>query len=159
MCCYRSVPLAVAAGSWLSLTARISWPKRVGGLVTGELGTLLVSLHCCFPYHNTAWVCAVSCRRLVPVWDVPVEHSFASRSKTRQGFLKSFVDLFMLSMADTAFLTNWSLFGRAALEIGLGGDEDTRFYINDSQCGQPGHVMCYHPLVPDVCNHVHSDEL
>lgn len=88
-----------------------------------------------------------------------MEHSYASRSKSRQGFLKSFVDLFMLSMADTAFLTNWSLFGRAALEIGLGGDEDTRFYINDSQCGQAGHVMCYHPLVPDVCNHVHNDEL
>ena len=88
-----------------------------------------------------------------------MEHSFASRSSSRDGFLKSFVDLFALAMSDTALLTNWSLFGRAAAEIGMGDDEDSRAYMNDSKCGRPGHVQCIEPAMPAICKHRHRDDL
>ncbi len=96
--------------------------------------------------------------RLVDALPWPVEHSLARRSQSRQGFLKSFVDLFTLSLADAAFLTNWSLFGRAGLEIGMGDDEAVQWFINDSQCGMEGRRPCMSPRLPALCLG-HSTEL
>ena len=65
-----------------------------------------------------------------------------------------FVDFFSLARSDVALLTHWSLFGRAATEVGIkpGRQEgDAEYFINDSKCGSPGHKPCSDPYFPDVC--------
>ena len=87
--------------------------------------------------------------------DAPIGHTYRHHTP-RDAFVNAFADLFALSRADVFFVTAWSLFGQAAAEIGVGGNEHVVHDVSDSKCGSSGHKRCRQ--TPRVCT-VARDEL
>jgi hypothetical protein len=121
------------------------WSLQSALVATWLLPLSLLYLLCC----SRALVPLL--RRLLTPWEGPIEHS--RREPSRAGAIKSFVDFFALTLCDEALLTNWSLFGRAAVEVSskMLDDDEKRHLINDSKCGILGHKPCLEPRVPHAC--------
>lgn len=67
--------------------------------------------------------------------------------------VKTFAEFHLISKSNTVFLTQSSLFGRAAAEMGRVPEKNI-FYISASDCDDPnrfGYSTCHSPKIPSFC--------
>lgn len=86
-----------------------------------------------------------------PYIHVTKQRELDNKHKTK--VVKTFAELHIISRSQAVFLTQSSLFGRTAAEMG-NVSEHRRYHISASDCDDPnrfGYITCHTPKYPSFC--------